>query len=117
VKAKIKVVHLMFLLFLYLHCLACIWFWICDKGKVWVPPLDFIDYTKSDLYETNMSRKYLMSLYNAVLLLGGNEIGPRTWYEAVFVTFIMLLSAIINANIFGEMAVLVELISRKSSKF
>jgi hypothetical protein len=40
-------------------------------------------------------------------MLGGNEMGPRTDFEIGFVVFIMLAGAIINANIFGEMAVLV----------
>ena len=56
-------------------------------------------------------------MYHAVLMLGGNEMGPRTQTELAFVAFIMLAGAIINANIFGEMAVLVQMISRKSAKF
>jgi hypothetical protein len=47
-------------------------------------------------------------------MLGGNEIGPRTNFELGFVAYIMLAGAIINANIFGEMAVLVTMINRKN---
>lgn len=56
-------------------------------------------------------------MYHAVLMLGGNEMGPRTDFENGFVGMIMLLGAVINANIFGEMAVLVMMINRKNQWF
>ncbi len=43
--------------------------------------------------------------------------GPRTDFENGFVGMIMLLGAVINANIFGEMAVLVMMINRKNQWF
>ncbi len=43
--------------------------------------------------------------------------GPRTNFELGFVGSSMVAGAVINANIFGEMAVLVQMISRKSSRF
>jgi len=52
-----------------------------------------------------------------VLMLGGNELGPVTTMEKAFVAFIMLAGNIINANIFGEMAVLVQTINKRSSEF
>ena len=63
------------------------------------------------------SCRYLMSIYNAVIMLTGNEMGPRTKFEFAFVGSTMIAGAIINANIFGEMAVLVQVISRKTVKF
>lgn len=43
--------------------------------------------------------------------------GPRTPFEFAFVALVMIAGAIINANIFGEMAVLVQVLNRKSAKF
>jgi hypothetical protein len=43
--------------------------------------------------------------------------GGRTDFELAFQAFVMLMGAIINANIFGEMAVLVEMIGRKAARF
>jgi len=83
---------------------------------VWVPPLDFLT-GKTNLYWEDLTYKYFLSMYYAVLMLGGNEMGPRTNFELGFVGYIMLAGAIINANIFGEMAVLVQMIKRKDQWF
>ena len=40
-------------------------------------------------------------------MLGGNEMGPRTTFEIIFISLVLIMCSIINANIFGEMAVLV----------
>jgi hypothetical protein len=47
-------------------------------------------------------------------MLTGNEMGPRTIFELVLVCFIMVFGAILNANIFGEMAVLVHFINKRN---
>lgn len=46
-------------------------------------------------------------------MLGGNEVGPRTLLELVFCTIILICLAIFNASLFGELAVLSEVASRK----
>lgn len=38
VKAMVKVCNLCFMLFIYLHLLACIDFYIVNIRKIWVPP-------------------------------------------------------------------------------
>ena len=58
-----------------------------------------------------------MSFYISILMFGGNEIGGTTSLELAFTGLTMLFSAIVNAIIFGEMAVLVETISRKETEF
>lgn len=50
-------------------------------------------------------------------MLGGNDIGPRGDFQCTFVTVILLLSAIINANIFGNMAVVIQSLNRKAANF
>jgi hypothetical protein len=116
VKSMIKLMQLVFLLFIFLHVLGCIWFWIATVEELWVPPLDFI-YYKTEIYSQTTSMKYWYAIYNAVLLLGGNEMGPRTDLELFFINMSLILCAIINANIFGEMAVLVQSQGRKSQMF
>lgn len=51
------------------------------------------------------------------MMLNGGEVGPRTVLELIFVSVIMLAGAIINANIFGNMAVLIQNMNRKDTKF
>jgi len=50
-------------------------------------------------------------------MLGGNEIGPRTYLELVTCTAILIVLAIFNASLFGELAILSEVAQRKQNKF
>lgn len=43
----------------------------------------------------------------SVLLVTGNDVAPRTTFQICFSSIGLFLGAIINANIFGELAVLV----------
>mmetsp|Transcript_93059 Transcript_93059/g.128239 ORF Transcript_93059/g.128239 Transcript_93059/m.128239 type:complete len:101 (-) Transcript_93059:615-917(-) len=51
-KAYIKILQLIFYLFLYMHLLGCSWYYIVavigDKG--WIPPLDFIWAGRPEVY-------------------------------------------------------------------
>jgi hypothetical protein len=48
-----------------------------------------------------------MALYHAVLMLGANEMGPVNEEELIFCVATLIITNILNAQIFGEMAVLV----------
>ena len=61
--------------------------------------------------------KYWMSLYHAVLMLTGNDIGPRGNFQLALTSVSVTMGAIINANIFGELAVLVAALNRKATQF
>ena len=50
-------------------------------------------------------------------MLGGNDVGPRSDVQLVFVTLMLLGAAIINANIFGNIAVLIQSLNRKAAVF
>lgn len=78
--------------------------------------MDFI-YYKTELYTEIIWKKYWNSMYHAVMLFGGNEMAPRSTFEIYFASAVMLFSAMVNANIFGQMAVLVQDMNKKTSKF
>jgi hypothetical protein len=84
--------------------------------KDWIPPLDYV-WVDTDIWEQPLARKYWMTLYHAVLLLTGNDIGPRGDAQVIIATVSLILGAFINANIFGELAVLISALNRKSSRF
>ena len=67
---------MVFFLLMYLHLLACIWFLIVEQDKTWIPPLDYV-FIETTVYEASKSHQYLMSLYHSVLMLTGNDVGPR----------------------------------------
>jgi hypothetical protein len=52
-----------------------------------------------------------------VLICTGNDIGPRSTSEIYFCNVGLFLGAIINANIFGELAVLVAQMNTKATMF
>lgn len=58
-----------------------------------------------------------MCMYYSVLLVGGNELSPSNNVEKFYGAFIMLIGNLVNANIFGEMAVLTQVITRRSTEF
>jgi len=115
--------YLVLMLILMMHMLGSSWYFLCKQTQAWIAPLDFVyagQYPKiyriwSEDYSD--SYRYLVNLYNAVLFLGGNEMGPRTDYEIVFCTSILIGMAIFNAALFGDMAVLTEMSGRKQAQF
>lgn len=61
--------------------------------------------------------QYVISLYYSILLLAGNDMLPQGWFQIIFATVMLFAAAIINANIFGNIAVLLQQMNRKSSNF
>lgn len=112
-KAYIKIIKLIFYLFLGMHILGCFWYFIVNLDKVWLPALDFIWASMSMVYRfwddtmCTMTYQYLVCFYSAVIALGGNEMGPRTKTEIALMILLLIMLAIVNASVFGEMTVLV----------
>lgn len=116
IKLSLKLGKLVFFLTMYLHCLGCFWYFIVKDDKNWLPPLDYV-YITTTFYEEQLFRKYLSSLYHAVLILTGNDIGPRDEIQFVFLITFLTMGAIINANIIGELAVILAKLNRKATIF
>jgi len=106
-KAFLKLNKLVFLLVMYLHCFGCLWWMIVDSEQLWIPPMNYNDDDYYIVYGQEIIYKYFVSLHSAVLLTTGNDVGPRDTWMVIFGSVGLFLGAIINANIFGELAVLV----------
>ena len=115
-KNALKLFKLIFMIIIYIHCLACLWYVIVKSEKVWVPPLDYVD-PEADLYEATIVHKYFISIYHAVLLLTGNDILPIGTFQIAFCGVFITIGAIINANIFGNMALIISELNKKSAEF
>lgn len=115
-KMSIKLGKLIFFLLLYLHCLGWVWYYIIKQNDEWIPPLDYL-WVGTDMYTRSDFYKYWISLYHSVLMLGGGDVGPRGEFQLLFVAIILIMGAIINANIFGNMAVLYSALNRKAATF
>lgn len=57
----------------------------------------------------------MLYLYTAILLIGGNEMGPATDNEMIFSTYLLVFALCFNAWLFGEMAFLVDQFNQKSA--
>lgn len=81
----------------------------------WYPPLDWIDYTHSTFYADLKWDQYLLTFYTSALSLGLNEMGPVNEGEMLFCFISLMISLVVNSNLFGEMAVLIATISKKKT--
>jgi hypothetical protein len=81
-KSRLRIFYLVFQLLLMMHMIASLWYTICKDDGLWIPPSKWVYagmYPKVyDIYNDEDYYKYLLFLYNAMLFLGGNEMGPRT---------------------------------------
>lgn len=62
-------------------------------------------------------RQYTSSFYSAILLLTANDLGPVGRVQTALVVFGILMGAIYNANIFGNMALLISEMNKKIEAF
>ena len=116
VKMSLRLGKLIFFLILYLHLIGCFWFYIARQDEKWSPPFDEAK-DETELYQESAFYQYITSLYYSVLLLAGNDMLPQGSVQIIFSTIMIFAAAIINANIFGNIAVLLQQIYRKSFKF
>lgn len=56
-------------------------------------------------------------MYHAIMVFGLNEVAPVKELEIIIVISMMIVSAMANAYIFGEMAVLVQEMDKKEIEF
>jgi hypothetical protein len=89
---------------------------IISVEKDWVPTMDYIFYSTT-LYNEGLYWKYWNSMYHSVMLFGVNEMASRSMFVLIASSFIMLFSAMVNANVIGQVAVLIGDMSKKSVKF
>lgn len=128
-KSMLMMLYYYFLFIIYLHLVGCLWFFFIEKTYIesqensryqpWIPPYDYYDGKDNfwDHYQTGEELYlYFVCLYYSVLVIGGNEMGPKELQELVFMVVINLTGAIFQAYIFGELAVLIAQVGRKSQQ-
>ena len=80
-KALLKVVMLIFLMFLYIHFSCCIWNYTVTIEEEWIPNMDFIWFGVPQVYDyyiTDDARRFWICLYIGFYLFGVGEVCPRT---------------------------------------
>lgn len=76
-KAFLKLSKLIFLLIMYLHCFACVWWVIVSDKAYWIPPMNYNDADFYYVHKQGIVYQYFVALHAAVLLTTGNDVGPR----------------------------------------
>jgi len=108
---------------LWFHTVACFLTFLVKLEKKWVPTLDFMFFGRKDWLnlfneeKTNDRHFYLEMLYHSALTFSLVDISPRTVTEIFCCTFLMLISAMINAQIYGSFAVLQEVSGQSNTEF
>lgn len=86
-------------------------------NSFWYAPLDWVNFPDQELFTAGMSlsKRFWLNLYYGVLILGANEIGPVNPLEMIGCTIFLVISALLNAILFGQIADLVGNLSAKST--
>ena len=111
VKMSLKYFKIIFFLILYLHTCGCLWYWIVGEDESWQPIQNV--FTGNNLYEDSVLSRYIQSIFYSTLLFTGNDIGGIQTLQFIFCIPIIVIGALANANIFGEVAVIVSSSNRK----
>jgi hypothetical protein len=118
-KIFLKLLKLVFYLFLSVHILGCfMWFVVKIRQDAvdydgrslrYIPPIDWINYSTSDLFTENYSdfKRYLICLYYGILILGVNELGPVNTEEMLYFCIVLMITAIMNSLFFSDIIMLV----------
>ena len=114
IKVILKLVKLTFFLLLYVHIQSCLWYGIIRHDKMWMPVMNTIyGWQNKSIFTESLYYQYWICTYTSCLYLMGNDLQPRGLLQIVIGTLFNASGAIILANLFGELAVLVrELNSR-----
>lgn len=119
-KASLKVMWLVFSLFLITHSIACLWYYIIIIDEIFIPLKD-LPYANTiylyEIYSAELERRYWICFYIAFYLISLGEMAPRSNLELVVSFIIMVISAFLLANTFGQMAVLTAEMNSKTVKF
>ncbi len=59
------------------------------------------------IYTSDYFTQYIYCFHVAVVLITGNDVCPRNELQVALASFATFSGAIVNANIFGELAVLI----------
>lgn len=117
-KSVLILFKLVFFLVMYVHCFGCLWWLLVVPSKTWIPPYQWGNPDAwFDIYDQSVTYRYLGSVHTSMMCLTGNCIGPRNSIQIIIASIGLFTGAVINANMFGELAVQVTNLSIKANEF
>mmetsp|Transcript_25770 Transcript_25770/g.45381 ORF Transcript_25770/g.45381 Transcript_25770/m.45381 type:complete len:948 (-) Transcript_25770:2606-5449(-) len=115
-KSIYRLVIMMLYLLLWVHFASCIWYGLARINGEWTP-VNSWPYGEIDIYSLENYKKYVYSFYHGVWCLRGNELGPRDYKMACIGGLLMICGSMVTAILFGEIAVIMGEMTRKSTNF
>ena len=104
-KSAMKILYVLFLLFLFHHMLACALWFIFSIEKYWVPPKDFgylqLDFMEVAPFENTLAQNYFLMFYHATFIFNMVDVAPVTYTEISTVIIVIVISAFANALLYG----------------
>lgn len=118
-KGLLKLFKLMFMLCLYVHCIGCLWYFINKEQMTWIPPQDsiFSDPADRPFWRMSLFDQYFFCLYLSLQLLCCNDVLPQGTNMVAFGAIANLGGALVTANLFGELAILVSDLGRNATRY
>ncbi|KAJ8604079.1 hypothetical protein CTAYLR_001786 [Chrysophaeum taylorii] len=109
--AMVKLGGLFVLIGLAMHSLACVWHFVTPQSHWQIRLLEAADDDGVRYERISRKKLYLLSYYEAILILMGEQIGMERMYEYAFAIMATILFSFLLAIIFGEVAIFIATIN------
>ena len=117
VKAGMNLFKMLMGLGIYIHFFACLWWFMIKENKHWIPWRHIGSDDEKQVYYYSIPSQYLVCLHVSVQTLLGIEQMPIDKEQIAVIAIGVLLGAIINANIFGELSMIYHSLGREEKLF
>lgn len=93
-------------------------YFVLEPAGTWIPPLDF-GAIETDVFDDKMGFlfQYAKVTYHSTLIYSMVDVSVRTMDELILLGSLLIVSAIINAVVFGQFQVLTEELKRDTNEF
>jgi hypothetical protein len=117
VKHSLRLLKLFFMILLIVHVEACLWFYLVNQQHEWRPTQYYERSDGTQFYEDDWSTQYMYSFYNLMLVLFGTDLIPVNRAQYITMSIFLLIGALVNAQFFGTIVVILQSFNRKSQKY
>ena len=113
-RAWINILRLLMFLLLYIHVLACSWYFLVSLKQTWTPSIYI---SSEDFYSDNSLSLYLYSFFAAISTLIQFEVSPSCLSEIAFCAILNILGSLLISYLLGEITLLVSRLNKKTQAF
>ena len=117
IKQILNLMKLIFFLVIYMHCFACCWWYYARIDQLWIPPIHTVTDDFYQIYRYPPMSQYAYCLYMATQMIGAVDQLPRDVPQTCMAAFGIFFAAVINANIFGELSIIMAGLDKNDKQF